>query len=60
MRSSLSVGDKVIIIGGIVVNVVKVEDDVVILELGLNRIKVLFEKWVIGIVKFKKEEIEED
>lgn len=34
MRSSLSVGDKVITIGGIVANVAKVEDDVVILELG--------------------------
>lgn len=33
MRSSLSVGDKVITIGGIVANVAKVEDDVVILEL---------------------------
>ncbi|HBG9887460.1 TPA: preprotein translocase subunit YajC [Clostridioides difficile] len=57
MRSSLSVGDKVITIGGIVA---KVEDDVVILELGPNRTKVPFEKWAIGTVKSKKEEIEED
>ena len=44
MRSSLSVGDKVITIGGIVANVAKVP----------------FEKWAIGTVKSKKEEIEED
>ena len=36
MRSSLSVGDKVITIGGIVANVAKVEDDVVILELKFH------------------------
>ncbi|EIS9442839.1 preprotein translocase subunit YajC [Clostridioides difficile] len=60
MRSSLIVGDKVITIGGIVANVAKVEDDVVILELGPNRTKVPFEKWAIGTVKSKKEEIEED
>ena len=60
MRSSLSVGDKVITIGGIVANVAKVEDDVVILELGPNGTKVPFEKWAIGTVKSKKEEIEED
>ncbi len=54
MRSSLGVGDKVVTIGGIVANVAKVEDDVVILELGPNRTKVPFEKWAIGTVKSKK------
>ena len=58
MRSNLSVGDKVSTIGGIVANVAKVEDDVVILELGPNRTKVPFEKWAIGTVQPKKEEVE--
>ena len=34
MRNNLNVGDKVITIGGIVANVTKVEEDVVILEIG--------------------------
>ena len=50
MRESLSVGDKVTTIGGIVANVAKVEENVVILELGPNRTKVPFEKWAIGNV----------
>ena len=50
MRSNLNVGDKVTTIGGIVANVAKVEENVVILELGPNRTKVPFEKWAIGSV----------
>lgn len=48
MRDSLNVGDKVVTIGGIVANVAKVEEDVVILELGPSRTKVPFEKWAIA------------
>lgn len=51
MRSALAVGDKVTTIGGIVANVAKVEEDVVILELGPNRTKVPFEKWAISNVE---------
>lgn len=51
MRNNLNVGDKVITIGGIVANVAKVEDDVVILEIGPSRTKVPFEKWAIGSVQ---------
>lgn len=58
MRSSLSVGDKVTTIGGIIANVAKVEEDFVVLELGPNRTKVPFEKWAIGTVESKKEEVE--
>jgi len=50
MRNNLNVGDKVITIGGIVANVAKVEEDVVILEIGPSRTKVPFEKWAIGSV----------
>lgn len=56
MRTNLSVGDKVVTIGGIVANVAKVEEDVVILELGPNRTKVPFEKWAIGTVESVKNE----
>ncbi|MGL5329551.1 MAG: preprotein translocase subunit YajC [Peptostreptococcaceae bacterium] len=58
MRESVSVGDKVTTIGGIVANVAKVEEDVVILELGPNRTKVPFEKWAIGTVHTKEEQAE--
>ena len=51
MWNNLNVGDKVITIGGIVANVAKVEEDVVILEIGPSRTKVPFEKWAIGSVQ---------
>lgn len=54
MRNNLNVGDKVITIGGIVANVAKVEEDVVILEIGPSRTKVPFEKWAIGSVQSTK------
>ncbi len=58
MRESLSVGDKVTTIGGIIANVAKIEEDFVVLELGPNRTKVPFEKWAIGTVESKKESVE--
>ena len=54
MRNNLNVGDKVITIGGIVANVAKVEEDVVILEIGPSRTKVPFEKWAIAKVESKE------
>ena len=54
MRASLSVGDKVTTIGGIIANVAKVEENCVILEIGPNRTKVPFEKWAIGKVESKE------
>ncbi len=58
MRGSLSVGDKVTTIGGIIANVAKIEEDFVVLELGPNRTKVPFEKWAIGTVESEKESVE--
>ena len=56
MRDNLSVGAKVVTIGGIVANVAKVEEDSVVLEIGPNRTKVPFEKWAIGTVESKSEQ----
>jgi preprotein translocase subunit YajC len=53
MRESLKVGNKVVTIGGIVANVAKVEEDVVILEIGPSRTKVPFEKWAIASTESK-------
>lgn len=58
MRENLSVGDKVVTVGGIIANVAKVEEDHVVLELGPNRTKVPFEKWAIATVESKKEDVE--
>lgn len=54
MRENLNVGDKVVTIGGIVANVAKVEEDVVILEIGPSRTKVPFEKWAIASTESKE------
>lgn len=56
LRSSLQVGQMVITIGGMVATVAKVEDEVVILEVGANRTKMPFKKWAIASVEEKKEE----
>ena len=57
MRKNLAVGDKVTTVGGIIANVAKVEEDFVVLELGPNRTKVPFEKWAIGNVETKKNQL---
>lgn len=53
MRANLAVGTKVVTIGGIVANVAKVEEELVILEIGPSRTKVPFEKWAIASVLSK-------
>jgi len=50
MRSSLSQGDEVITIGGIHGKVVKVNDEVVTLEMAFGKQRVNFSKWAIGSV----------
>ncbi|TQQ84238.1 preprotein translocase subunit YajC [Peptacetobacter hominis] len=65
MRSNISVGDKVVTIGGMIATVAKVEEETVVLEVGANRTKMPFEKWAIGRViekseKKVKEEKKED
>lgn len=48
MRNSLSVGDKVVTIGGMVGKVVKIKEDMVTLEVGADKTKLQFKKWAIG------------
>ena len=56
LRSSIEVGQMVITIGGMVATVAKVEDEVIILEVGPNRTKMPFKKWAIASVEETKEE----
>lgn len=53
MRESLSQGDEVITIGGIHGKVVKVNDEVVTLEMAYGKQKINFSRWAIGSVAKK-------
>lgn len=55
LRSSLEVGQIVTTIGGMLATVAKVEDEVVILEVGPNRTKMPFKKWAIASVEKKED-----
>ena len=70
MRDSLATGDEVITIGGIHGKVVKINDEIVTLEMPFGKQRIEFSKWAIGSVTKKgkekaakeevvKEEIEE-
>lgn len=48
MRDSLSVGDQVTTIGGIVGKIVHVKDDFVVIETSEDRVRIEIAKWAIG------------
>lgn len=50
MRSSLSVGDEVITIGGLHGKIAKVNDEVIVLEVSQGKQRLEFSKWAIGNV----------
>lgn len=50
MRDSLSVGDEVITIGGIHGKVVKVNDEIITLEMAHAKQRIEFSKWAVGSV----------
>lgn len=56
MRDSLAVGDDVITIGGIHGKVVKVNDEVVTLEMAFAKTRIEFSKWAVGNVSKKGKE----
>lgn len=53
MRESLSIGDEVITIGGIHGKVVKVNDEIVTLEIAHAKQRIEFSKWAVGSVSKK-------
>ncbi len=55
MRDSVSVGDDVITIGGILGKVVTVKEDQVILEVGSTKTRLELTRWAIGSVVNKKD-----
>ncbi len=51
MRENLKVGDKVVTIGGINGTIVKINDEVLTLEIGADKLKLQLSKWAIGTVE---------
>lgn len=57
MRNSIEVGDSVTSIGGIMGIVVRIKDDVVLIETGSDRTKLSLKKWAVqDVEKLKVEE----
>lgn len=50
MRDSLSVGDNITTIGGVMGKVVSVKDDSIVIETSEDRVRVQFTKWAISNV----------
>ncbi len=48
MRASLTVGDQITTIGGIVGKIVHIKDESIVLETGEDRVRIEFMKWAIG------------
>jgi len=59
MRDSLSIGDEVITIGGIHGKVVKVNDELVTLEMAHAKTRIEFSRWAVGSVPNKGKSKEE-
>ncbi len=50
MRSNLKVGDEISTIGGIHGKIVTVKEDIVVIEVGSDKVKLTMAKWAIGNV----------
>ena len=48
MRNNIKVGDNVTTIGGVVGDVCHVKDDIVVIEVGADRVRIEFNKWAIS------------
>ena len=56
MRNSLSVGDKITTIGGMVGKIVNVSGDLITFETGEDRVRIQVTKWAISTTGIEKEE----
>ena len=48
MRSGLSVGDEIVTIGGLYGKITKVKEDVITIEVGTDKTKLVIARWAIG------------
>ena len=53
MLNALKVGDNVITIGGITGKIVSIQDDLLVIETGADRVKLNFQRWAIRSVENK-------
>ena len=56
MRNSLSVGDKITTIGGMVGKIVNVSGDLITFETGEDRVRIQVTKWAISTNSIEKED----
>jgi len=56
MRSSLSVGDKITTIGGMVGKIVDISGDLITFETGEDRVRIQVTKWAISTNSIQKDE----
>ena len=59
MRNSLAVGDVIVTTGGIVGMIVKIKDDMLLIETGGDRTKIQIQKWAISSILEKIDEPEQ-
>ncbi|QEK12066.1 preprotein translocase subunit YajC [Crassaminicella thermophila] len=50
MRNSLKVGDNISTIGGIYGKIIKIKDDMIIIEVGADKTKLQIARWAVGNV----------
>ena len=48
MRDSLSVGDEITTIGGLTGTICQVKENTIVLESGVDRVRVEFTKWAVS------------
>jgi len=48
MRNSVKVGDNITTIGGIIGTICHIKDDVIVIEVGADRVRLEFNKWAIS------------
>lgn len=54
MRSSLSVGDEIVTIGGIIGKVVKTKDETFVLQVGADKVKIEMARWAVSEITASK------
>jgi len=61
MRNSLSLGDEIITIGGMIGKIVQITEDTITFETGEDRVRIQIKKWAISTTaKMEAEEAKKD
>ena len=59
MRAELAKGDRITTIGGIFGRVAEVNDDVITLEVGSDKTKLMIARWAVGSIEGQEENAEQ-